>query len=128
MHPGKKLTLNLKSCDSNIKMSISIKTFLYVKDNMEAFYTIISGGSVVFFSLLAVLIFIIWGYFILISAIIGLGLFVLWIITLIDCIKRDNKDFPIGGTNAKLIWILLLLLVRNIVPVVYYILIMRDRK
>ncbi len=59
---------------------------------------------------------------------IGLALFVLWIIALIDCIKRDNKDFAVGGTNAKLIWILLLLVVRAIVPVIYYILIIKGRK
>ncbi|MGM0366621.1 MAG: PLDc N-terminal domain-containing protein [Actinomycetota bacterium] len=61
---------------------------------------------------------------IIISSIISLGLFALWIITLIDCIQRDEKDFAVGGSNAKLLWILLLVLVSNIVPLIYYFLIM----
>ena len=95
---------------------------------METIFTLLSGGSAVIASIFSVIFFIIWGYFILFSILFGLALFVLLIITLIDCIKRDNKDFAVGGTNAKLIWILLLLLVRNIVPVVYYILIIKGKK
>jgi len=71
--------------------------------------------------------FMIWFYFIIVSMITGLTLFVFWIIALIDCIKRDNKDFAIGGENAKLIWILILVLVRSITPIVYYLLIMKKK-
>lgn len=73
---------------------------------------------------LSIVFFTICFYFILLSFLAGLGLFVLWIITLIDCIKRGNKDFAVGGQNAKLIWILLLILIRNIVPIIYFFLIM----
>ena len=71
--------------------------------------------------------FMTWFYFIIVSTLISIALFVFWIIALIDCIKRDNKDFAIGGENAKLIWILILILVRSITPVVYYLLIMKKK-
>ena len=71
--------------------------------------------------------FMVWFYFIIVSMIISIVLFVFWIIALIDCIKRDNKDFAIGGENAKLIWILILILVRSITPVVYYLLIIKKK-
>ena len=71
--------------------------------------------------------FMIWFYFIIVSMIISIALLVFWIIALIDCIKRDNKDFAIGGEHAKLIWILILILVRSITPVVYYLLIMKKK-
>ena len=71
--------------------------------------------------------FMVWFYFIIVSMIISIALFIFWIIALIDCIKRDNKDFAIGGENAKLIWILILVLVRSITPVVYYLLIMKKK-
>ena len=69
--------------------------------------------------------FMIWFYFIIVSIIIGIAFFIFWVITLIDCIKRDNKDFAIGGESAKLIWILILVLIRSITPIIYYLLIMK---
>ncbi len=62
--------------------------------------------------------------FMMLGFLIGLGLFVLWIITLIDCARRDNKDFAYGGKDAKVLWILLLIFFRQIVPIIYYLLIM----
>jgi hypothetical protein len=62
--------------------------------------------------------------FMIIGFLIGLGLFVLWIITLIDCARRDIKDFAYGGKDAKVLWILLLIFFRQIVPILYYLLIM----
>jgi len=79
-------------------------------------------------SLLSVLFFIFVFYFIMLCSFIGLGLFVLWIITLIDCIKRDNKNFKAGGKNAKLMWILLLVFFRKITPIIYYFLMMYKPK
>ncbi len=72
-------------------------------------------------------LFIIWIYFIAVSSIIGITIFIFWIIALVDCIRRDEKDFALGGKNAKLIWLLLLILVRGIVGVIYFILIMRKK-
>ena len=71
--------------------------------------------------------FMVWFYYIIVSMIINTTLFVFWVIALIDCIKRDNKDFAIGGENAKLIWILVLILARSITPIVYYLLIMKKK-
>ncbi len=84
---------------------------------MEAIIGILTGifGSLFFIIIIFSIIF---------SSIISIGLFALWIVTLIDCIKRDEKDFAFGGPNAKLIWILLLALVNNIAPIIYFILIM----
>jgi hypothetical protein len=62
--------------------------------------------------------------FIILVFFISLGLFVLWIITLIDCVRRDNKDFAYGGKDAKVLWILLLIFFRQIAPIIYYLLIM----
>jgi len=77
---------------------------------------------------LAVLFFAIIFCFIILGTLISLGLFVLWIITLVDCIRRDNKDFAAGGKNPKVLWILLLVFFRQIVPIIYYFLIMYKKK
>ena len=58
----------------------------------------------------------------------GITLFVFWLIALIDCIRRDEKDFAIGGDNAKLVWILLLILVRGIAGIIYYLVIMKNNR
>ena len=57
------------------------------------------------------LFFILWVFYVIAAIFIGITLFVFWIIALVDCIRRDEKDFAIGGENAKLIWILLLIIV-----------------
>jgi hypothetical protein len=62
--------------------------------------------------------------FAMLAFLISMGMFVLWIITLIDCIRRDKKDFAYGGKDAKILWILLLVFFRQIVPIIYYLLIM----
>jgi len=67
----------------------------------------------------------IWIYYIIITSIIGIAMFVFWIIALIDCVKRDEKDFAVGGQNAKLIWLLLLIMVRGVVAIIYYLHVMR---
>ena len=95
---------------------------------MEELTTIVlSFFGIAAASVYAVLL-IIWFFFIMISTIMGVALFVFWIIALIDCIKRDDKDFAIGGKHAKLVWILVLVLVRSITPVIYYLLIMHEKQ
>ena len=95
---------------------------------MEELTAIILG----FFGITAASIYgvllMIWVFFLMISIIMGMGLFIFWIIALIDCIKRDNKDFTIGGEHAKLVWILILVLVRSITPIIYYLLIMQKKQ
>ncbi|TES93798.1 MAG: PLDc_N domain-containing protein [Candidatus Cloacimonadota bacterium] len=49
-----------------------------------------------------------------------LGLLGLWIWMLIDCIKREEKDFPSMGENTKLIWILIVVLTQWIGAIIYY--------
>ena len=72
------------------------------------------------------LFFIVWIFYVIAAFLLGITLLIFWIIALIDCIRRDEKDFAIGGDNAKLIWILLLILVRGIAGVIYYLIIMRN--
>jgi hypothetical protein len=73
---------------------------------------------------LSVLFFELLFCFMIIASLISLGLFVLWIITLVDCVRRDKKNFAFGGKDAKVLWILLLVFFRKIVPIIYYFLIM----
>jgi len=75
---------------------------------------------------MSVLIFLCGGFI----ALIFIFLFVLWIITLVDCIKRKDSEFPGGGENTKTIW-LVVLLVTFIVNfwwvacIVYYFMVMK---
>ncbi|HWQ96013.1 MAG TPA: DUF2516 family protein [Candidatus Methylomirabilis sp.] len=60
---------------------------------------------------------------ILTFVIIGLILFVLWLWMLIDCLKRPDDKFEIGGTNAKLIWVLVIIFTGFIGALIYFFLI-----
>jgi len=60
-----------------------------------------------------------------IMGIIGLLLFILWIITIVDCAKRNNDEFPGGGDNMKLVWLLLIILLGYIPSIVYYFMVMK---
>lgn len=94
---------------------------------MEELGAIVAGIFGISAALLSGLFFMIWILYAVVMSMISLTLFVFWIIALIDCIKRDDKDFTLGGDNAKLIWILMLLLAGGIAGVVYYVLIMREK-
>ncbi|MBE0427947.1 MAG: PLDc_N domain-containing protein [Nitrospirae bacterium] len=50
---------------------------------------------------------------------------VLWFWMLIDCLKRQDDKFKIGGNNAKLIWILVIIFTGLIGALIYYFLIKR---
>jgi len=62
---------------------------------------------------------------------IALFLFVVWIIMLVDCIKRKPEDFPDGGQNSKTLWIILLTVTfflgnsSGIAAIVYYFVVKR---
>ena len=73
------------------------------------------------------LFFIVWVFYIIVAFLIGTSLFIFWIMALIDCIRRDEKDFAIGGDNAKLVWIILLILVRGISGLIYFLIIMKNK-
>jgi heme/copper-type cytochrome/quinol oxidase subunit 2 len=60
-----------------------------------------------------------------ILGIIGLLLFVLWIVTIVDCAKRSNDEFPGSGDNMKLVWLLLIILLGYIPSIVYYFMVMK---
>jgi len=64
--------------------------------------------------------------FILIVAIIGIALFVFWLLMLIDCLKRQDNKFAIGGDYAKLIWVLVIIFTGIIGALIYYFLIKRN--
>ncbi len=55
--------------------------------------------------------------------ILGVILFVLWLWMLIDCLKRPDDTFEIGGTNAKLIWVLVIIFTGFIGALIYFFLI-----
>lgn len=75
--------------------------------------------SVQFFALMILLSFI--------CILIGIGLFVLWIIALVDCIKRNENDFTGIGSYEKIMWLLLIIFINNVVPIIYYILVMQKK-
>ncbi len=52
-------------------------------------------------------------------------LFVFWLWMLIDCLKRPDDKFAVGGSNAKLIWILVIIFTGLIGALIYYFLIKR---
>ncbi|OQA21283.1 MAG: hypothetical protein BWY60_00752 [Actinobacteria bacterium ADurb.Bin346] len=56
----------------------------------------------------------------------GIFFFVIWIISLVDCAKRDAMDFPNATDNTKIIWILIIVLAGGIGALIYYIVIMRQ--
>lgn len=41
--------------------------------------------------------------------ILALAFLVFWILMLVDCIQRDEKDFPGSTGNSKVIWLVILL-------------------
>ena len=68
---------------------------------------------------IAIVFFVIWGLIITLS----LGLFIFWIVLLVDIIKREDwKD-----DSEKVMWLLIILLVGWIGALVYYIIVKRDK-
>ncbi|HID28021.1 MAG TPA: hypothetical protein EYP22_09465 [Methanosarcinales archaeon] len=55
--------------------------------------------------------------------ILAAGLFILWLWMLIDCLKRPDNWFAIGGNNAKLIWVLVIIFTGFIGALLYYFLV-----
>lgn len=73
-----------------------------------------------------VFIFICWAFF----ALIGIFLLVVWIITIVDCAKRENDKFPGGGENSKTIWLVILIATWVVgfwwvAAIVYYFMVMK---
>ena len=51
----------------------------------------------------------IWIFCSIIAGLIGLFLFILWIITIVDAAKRKNEEFPGAGENTKTVWLVILI-------------------
>ncbi len=51
---------------------------------------------------------------------------VLWVWMLIDCIKRPDDEFAIGGNYAKIIWIIVIIFAGLIGALIYFVLIKRE--
>jgi len=75
----------------------------------------------------------IWICIITFAVLIGLGLFVLWIIMLVDCIKRKPEDFPSGNESEKTTWLVILLVsffvmnLSGIAAIVYYFMVRKKK-
>jgi hypothetical protein len=55
----------------------------------------------------------------------GIFFFIVWIIMLVDCAKRENSDFPDANPNSKMMWILIIVLAGGIGAIIYYFIVMR---
>jgi hypothetical protein len=55
----------------------------------------------------------------------GIFFFVVWIIALVDCAKRENLEFPSPSENSKVLWILIVVLAGGIGAIIYYFLVMK---
>jgi len=66
-----------------------------------------------------------WICFVVIVWLAGIFFFVIWIITLVDCAKRENEYFPSAGENTKLLWVLIIVFAGWIGAIIYYFLVMK---
>ena len=55
----------------------------------------------------------------------GIFFFVVWIIALVDCAKRENLEFPSPSENSKVLWILIVILAGGVGAIVYYFVVMK---
>jgi hypothetical protein len=62
----------------------------------------------------------IWICFIVVFWLAGIFLFVVWIMMLVDCIKRDNSEFPNAGESTKTMWLLIVILTSGVGAIIYY--------
>ena len=56
---------------------------------------------------------------------VGIFSFVVWVIALVDCAKRENLEFPSPSDNTKVLWILIIVLAGGIGGIIYYFLVMK---
>ncbi len=55
----------------------------------------------------------------------GIFFFVVWIIALVDCAKRENQEFPSPSDNSKVLWILIVVFSGGVGAIIYYFLVMK---
>jgi len=62
----------------------------------------------------------IWICFFVVLGLAYIFLFVLWIMMLVDCAKRDNSEFPNAGESTKTMWLLIVILTNGVGAIIYY--------
>lgn len=67
----------------------------------------------------------VWICFAVVAWLVGVFLFVVWLIMLIDCARRSNTDFPNATENTKMMWLLIIILTSGIGAIVYYFMVRR---
>ena len=77
-------------------------------------FTCLSGGMWCFMSLIS-----------LVSVFIGIAGLVLWLVMLIDVIKREEDQFDSKQKEQKILWLLVVILAGWIGALIYYLLIYR---
>lgn len=92
-------------------------------ESISVFPAIFSLGFLGFSGLFGVIWMIIW----MVMCIISVGGLILWILMLIDVIKRGETDFPSSGDNQKLLWILIIALTGWIGGLIYYFVVYRPQ-
>jgi hypothetical protein len=55
----------------------------------------------------------------------GIFFFVVWVIALVDCAKRENLEFPSPSENSKVLWILIVVLAGGVGAIIYYFVVMK---
>ncbi len=65
-------------------------------------------------------------------ALIGLFLFIVWIIAIVDCAKRKKEEFPSDAENAKTIWLVILIAswavgLSWLAAILYYFMVMKKK-
>ncbi|MEA2015470.1 MAG: hypothetical protein U9O59_01925 [Actinomycetota bacterium] len=74
-------------------------------------------------------------FWVVAGLLVGLFLFVVWIIALVDCSRRKLEEFPkgTGGENAKTLWLVILIVtffvtqLHGIAAIVYYFMVMKKK-
>jgi len=90
---------------------------------MENVFNIFTAAGLSSFALIFI-IFIFLFYFLMFG--IGVTIFVFWIIALVDVAKRKDDEFPSGGENIRVVWILLLIFIW-VSSVPYYFLVIKNK-
>lgn len=58
-------------------------------------------------------------------SLVGIFLLVFWIMMLVDCIQRQESEFPNSSGNSKTIWIILLIFFSYLASIIYYFMVKR---
>ena len=76
---------------------------------------VIAAGGTTFLGLVGIVI-----CFWVVFGLAGIFLFVVWIMMLVDCVKRGNSEFPNAGESTKTMWLLIVILASGVGAIIYY--------